>query len=220
MEKLSKIIRGIASIPGVGGLFVLILGFSPLLLVIPLNLSNGISMIIGGLLMAAWCYFLSAKKIINIVTPLIPIPLWILGVVMAIAGVYGIITNKWDETETTPEVSMPEVKQSIQEPAMVEKPEAEPEPESEQITKHEQPEISPEIPQQSSNADQDKAAEYALEQMEKALEDMKVLEKTLGAEKIQEIYDAQGVENTVSFEEAMAEMQKQIDDLKRQGYGG
>ncbi|MDH3608586.1 MAG: hypothetical protein OEQ24_04990 [Gammaproteobacteria bacterium] len=61
-------------------------------------------MIIGGLLTAAWCYLLNAKNIINIVTPVIPIPNWVLGIVLAIGGVYGIITNAWDKSGTAPEV--------------------------------------------------------------------------------------------------------------------
>jgi len=56
--------------------------------------------------------------------------------------------------------------------------------------------------------------------MEKSLDEMKKLSEQLGPEKLQEIFDAQGgSENSMNFEEAMAEMQKQIDALKSQGYG-
>jgi len=223
METLGKIIRGIASIPVVGGALVFVLGFLPVIAVIPLNLSNGLSMIIGGLLMAAWCYFLNAKKLINIVTPLIPIPLWILGIVMSIAGVYGIVTNKWDDKKVDTEMVPQEITPSktVQEPTMKPESKSEVHPgkkvENEAI--HEQSNSSEQDKKIDLDTERDKASEYALEQMEKALEDMKNLKETLGEEKIQEIYDSQGSDNTMNFEEAMAEIQKQIDDLKQQGYG-
>jgi|GEM_PF-3888502 len=226
MEMLGKIVRGLASIPIIGGALVFVLGFLPLLLVIPLNLSNGISMIIGGLLMATWCYFLSAKKIINIVTPLLPLPLWIFGVIMALAGVYGIVTGKWDESKVEPETVMQsEPVESTPDQPVPAKPEVSTvdTPKVEQLEKQQDPaavEKALEARQTELKTYQDEAAETALVQLQESLESMKQLEKTVGKEKLQEIMQAHGDgENSINFEDAMAEMQRQIDDLKRKGYG-
>lgn len=212
MEIIGKIVRGLASIPLIGGALVFILGFLPLLAVIPLNLPNGLSLIIGGLLMAAWCYFLSAKKIINNLTPLLPLPLWIFGVIMALAGVFGIVTGTWDKPTTEPETVMQSESDSISSESAID---SVSEPVVEQVTKQDRSEMS----HQMSKTEQDKALDETLQNMEKSLEDLKALEKTIGAEKIQKIYDAQDTENSLSFKEAMAEMQKKIDELKRQGAG-
>lgn len=126
MEILGKIIRGIASIPLVGSFFVLIVGFLPFIALLPFKLSIGVVMIIGGLLTAAWCYLLNAKNIINIVTPVILIPNWVLGIVLAIGGVYGIITNAWDKSGTAPEVFIEDVESSVNAPASISKPEPAP----------------------------------------------------------------------------------------------
>ena len=198
MEIISKIVRTLASLPLVGGALVFVLGFLPLLLIIPLNLSNGVSMIIGGLLMAAWCYFLKAKNIINIVTPLIPIPLWILGFVMAIAGVYGIVTNAWDDSnvnaETVPQEITPSKSVASPEP----EPEPEPEPGLEIETQVQQQTVEPDAAplekekmiQQANSIDLDKvrdeAAEKALVHMEKALADLEELSESIEQEKLEE----------------------------------
>lgn len=230
MEILSKIIRGIASIPLVGGFFVLIVGFLPVIALIPLNLSTGLTMIIGGVLTAVWCYLLNAKKIINIVTPVFPIPNWVLGVLMAIGGVYGMVTNAWDDSKIDAERVPQEITPSKNVPAPV--PELKPEPApvsipetsvQDEAANAEAMENTKKL-QEAKNVDLDKirdeASERALVQMEKSLDEMKKLSEQLGPEKLQEIFDAQGSsENSMNFEEAMAEMQKQIDALKSQGYG-
>ena len=90
MEAFGKVIRGLCSIPLVGGVIALLIGILPFFLILPFPdgpykyLLNAL----GGILVAGWCYFLSKKKIINIVTPLLPVPFWVLGILMAIAGVY------------------------------------------------------------------------------------------------------------------------------------
>ncbi|MDH3608585.1 MAG: hypothetical protein OEQ24_04985 [Gammaproteobacteria bacterium] len=78
--------------------------------------------------------------------------------------------------------------------------------------------------QEANNIDldkaRDKAAEQALKQMEQSLKDMERISEMVGQENLQEIKDAQGgSENSMNLEEAMAEMRKQIAELKSQGYG-
>jgi hypothetical protein len=227
MEMISKIVRTLASIPVIGGALVFVLGFLPVILVLFLDLSNGLSMIIGGLLMAAWCYFLNAKKIINIVTPLIPIPLWIIGIVMALAGVYGIITNKWDESDAAPEVVNEKVKPSGGYSDRAVKPQKQPEPASNQEREQAPAEVEDSLvekPLDDRKVEleklQKKAGDEALVQMEKSLEDMKKLSESLGKEQFEKIINSHGEsENVLTLEDLMAKLQKQIDELKSQGYG-
>ena len=221
MEILSKIVRGIASIPLIGGALVFVLAFLPLLAVVPLNLSNGLSMIIGGLLMAAWCYFLKAKNIINIVTPFIPFPLWIFAVIMAIAGVYGMITNAWDDSKIDAERVPQEITPSKRFPTPAPKPEPEPVsiPEADPVEFNNAEKIQ-EANSIDFNKMKDEAAENALKEMQKALKDLEELSESIGQEKLDEIINAQGSsDNSMNFEETMAEMRKQIAELKSQGYG-
>ncbi len=187
-------------------------------------------MIIGGLLIAAWCYLLKAKNIINIVTPVIPIPNWVLGIVLAIGDVYGIITNAWDKSGTAPEVFIEDVEPSVNAPASISKPEPAPAPVSiptpsvqNEAEKAAVMENAKKL-QEANNIDldkaRDKAAEQALKQMEQSLKDMERISEMVGQEKLQEIKDAQGgSENSMNLEEAMAEKRKQIAELKSQEYG-
>ncbi len=207
MGFLVKIVRVLASLPIIGGALVFVIGFFPLLAIIPLNLSTGLSILIGGLLTAAWCYFLSAKKVINIVTPFIPIPLWIIGILVSGIGVYGIITNTWDETGTNTEVVMPETKSSANEPVPAAKPDTTPDTDN----KRKQPAEDVDFDQVRRDAE-----DYALEQMERSFEDMQRVLEEIGPDKFEEVFNAQrGNEDFMSFEEAMVEMEKQIDELRR-----
>ena len=223
METLGKIVRGLASIPIIGGALVFVLGFFPLLAIVPLNLSNGLSLILGGLLMAAWCYFLNVKKIINIVTPLIPIPLWILGIVMALAGVYGMVTNKWDDgkdgAETVPQEITP--LKSVSEPDLQLKQGQDQMPLSKSGAVDPVDVSSANKIQEANSIDlekmKDEASEKALVHLEQALKNMEELSESIGQEKLDEIINAQGDEgsdNAMNIEEAMNEMRKQIAELK------
>lgn len=221
MEALAKIIRGIASIPVVGGYFVLLVGFLPIVGLIPLGLSTGMLLLLGGVLIALWCFFLSAKNIINIVTPIIPIPNWVLGVVMAIAGVYGMVTNAWDDDHTDSELVRKEVVSSKSVASPVE---AEPKLEAEMQLKSKAVEENAIHLQQESQTEFDKikdeAYEKALVDMQSALADLEELSESIGQEKLDELLGEQvSSENSLNFKEAMAEMRKQIAELKSQGYG-
>lgn len=232
METIPKIVRALASLPLVGGVLVFVLGFLPLLLIIPLNLSNGLTMVIGGLLMAAWCYFLNVKKIINIVTPLIPIPLWILGIVMALAGVYGMATNKWDDSATEPKVinesiqpSGTETNSTVQPREQTEsesenKPENKPERKPERKIEPAEVERNVEQPNLELEHLREGAAESVVKQLEKSLEGMKALSETLGKEQFEKVINSNGnSEETRTLEDVTEKIQQQIDELKSQGHG-
>jgi len=90
MEMIGKVVRGICSIPVIGGYLALIVGLLPLIIAIPFvdGPYKYLATAVAGLLIAAWCFFLSKKKIINIVTPLVPIPFWIFGILITIFAVY------------------------------------------------------------------------------------------------------------------------------------
>lgn len=92
MDKLIKIIRTIAALPIVGNLVLIAISFFPLILAFMSKVSLGWALIIGGLGMAAVCYFLKAKNVINILAPG-QIPMWIVGVLITLAGVYSLVSN-------------------------------------------------------------------------------------------------------------------------------
>ncbi len=90
MEALGKVIRGCCSIPVIGGFVTLLIAFLPLIIAIPFidGPYKYLAVAVAGLLIAAWCFFLGKKKIINIVAPVIPIPMWILGLVITVLALY------------------------------------------------------------------------------------------------------------------------------------
>lgn len=90
MEAIGKVIRGLCSIPVVGGIIALVIGLLPIVIAIPFADSPYKYLVtaVAGLLIAAWCFFLSKNKIINIVTPVLPIPFWVIGIAITAAGVY------------------------------------------------------------------------------------------------------------------------------------
>ncbi len=92
MNKITQVVRKLAAVPIFGNLFLLVISFSPLILAFMLKVSLGLALIIGGLGMAAVCYFLKHKNIINILIPG-GIPVWILGLVLTALGVYSLISN-------------------------------------------------------------------------------------------------------------------------------
>lgn len=69
MDKLIKAVRTLASIPILGNLIFLVVSFLPLFLAFMLKVSLGLALIIGGLGMAALCYFLQTKNVIKILAP-------------------------------------------------------------------------------------------------------------------------------------------------------
>ncbi len=242
MEILNKIILGIASIPVVCGLFVFIIGFLPLILLLPFNLSNGLMLILGGLLMAAWFYFLRAKKIINIVLPIIPIPLWTLGIVLVLSGVYQTIFGNFGDAEPSSEVVKESVKPSINTP---EKMQSETETEIE-LAKKVKPSVAVESDQESLREqvkrlekeqlmghEKKQEFEQALEkakqeakeqapkviaQMQESLENIKKLKGTPTGEQYEAIMKSQDPENAMTLDDAIAEMEQTIEDFKHNAY--
>jgi len=90
MEALGKTVRGICSIPVVGGFAALIIGLLPIVIAFPFAQSPYKYLItaVAGLLIAGWCFLLAKKNIINIVTPVIPLPFWVIGLLISALAVY------------------------------------------------------------------------------------------------------------------------------------
>lgn len=82
----------LAAVPILGNVIFLIVSFLPLFLAFMLKVSLGLALIIGGLGMAALCYFLQTKNVIKILAPG-RIPMWVMGVVLTLAGVYSLVTD-------------------------------------------------------------------------------------------------------------------------------
>lgn len=94
MDTVSKLIRSACSLPLIGGVLALVIGFLPALIALPVLSSNThIANMTIGVLVACWCYLLTRKNVINIVFPIVPIPLWIGGILMFLFGTYGLIAN-------------------------------------------------------------------------------------------------------------------------------
>jgi len=94
MELLGKTLRGLSSIPVIGGFVALLIGILPVILLLPVYFkvdgtpNEFLVHVVAGVLIAAWCFWLSKKKIMNIVTPFLPLPFWILGILIALGGLY------------------------------------------------------------------------------------------------------------------------------------
>ncbi|MFK7816287.1 MAG: hypothetical protein AB8B92_08120 [Gammaproteobacteria bacterium] len=231
MEILTKIIRGIASVPVVGGVFVFVIGFLPLLLLFPLNLSNGLMLIIGGLFVAAWCYFLQVKKIINIVLPVIPIPLWTLGIVMVLSGVYQTIFGNFGDVQPAPEVVKESIKPSVNATEQMQSETSmavEPDQEAlrEEVKRLEQEQVIGQEKKQEFEQALEKAKQEAKEmapkviaQMQDSLESIKKLKGTPAAEQYEAIMKSQNPENPMTIDDAIAEMEQAIEDFKQSAYG-
>lgn len=90
MEALGKAVRGCCSIPLVGGFVALVIAILPLIVAIPFvdGPYKFLATAVAGLLVAGWCYFLGKKNIINIVAPVIPVPFWVLGLLISAVALY------------------------------------------------------------------------------------------------------------------------------------
>jgi|GEM_PF-5299359 len=107
MDKLIQIFRKIAAFPIIGNLLLIVISVFPLLLGLATKLSYGLPFIIGGLGMAALCYFLKAKNVINILAPG-GIPMWIVGLLITAIGVYVGISDVIKGDNAATQVSMQE----------------------------------------------------------------------------------------------------------------
>jgi len=90
MEAIGKTVRGICSIPFIGGFVALIIALLPIVIAFPFVDSPYKYLVtaVAGLLIAGWCYFLAKKNIINIVAPVIPVPFWLMGLVISAVAIY------------------------------------------------------------------------------------------------------------------------------------
>jgi len=90
MEAIGKAVRGCCSIPVIGGFVALIIAMLPLIVALPFvdGPYKYLAIMVAGLLIAAWCYLLAKKNIINITAPVIPIPFWVLGLVISALALY------------------------------------------------------------------------------------------------------------------------------------
>lgn len=91
--RLRQVIKSLCSIPVIGGFITLLIALLPGLLVFPIPLEQPVKVIIFGLLVSAWCFFLAKKYRINITLPVLPIPFWGLGLLISASGAYQFIIN-------------------------------------------------------------------------------------------------------------------------------
>lgn len=69
------------------------IGFLPAAPIFALGLGDAVAAIIYGLLTSAWTFFLDRSGLLKIVTPLIPVPLWIFALIISAYGVYRLIAG-------------------------------------------------------------------------------------------------------------------------------
>ncbi|MGH1485263.1 MAG: hypothetical protein ACRBCI_03515 [Cellvibrionaceae bacterium] len=91
MEIVKKIVNGICSVPVVGGYLALLVAFAPALPIFLIGIDKSVAAVIGGLLIAIWCFALAKFNIIRIVTPFLPIPMWAFGLLIAGYGAYSLL---------------------------------------------------------------------------------------------------------------------------------
>ena len=96
---MKNLIQKACGMPVIGGVVTLLIGI--ILPIIPfillsksIGISNEISMVFAGLAVAGWNYYLKKSNTINVVTPVIPIPVWILGIIIAAVSLGYVITGK------------------------------------------------------------------------------------------------------------------------------
>jgi len=93
METVIKAVRTISAIPVLGNLILIVISFIPLLLAFMLKIEPfGLTYVIGGLGISALFYFLKAKNVINVLAPG-GIPMWIVGLVGTLFGVYLLVSG-------------------------------------------------------------------------------------------------------------------------------
>jgi len=86
MQAVSKVIQSLCGIPIVGGFITLALAVLPGLPALFLIQNDALAAIVFGLIVAAWTFLLQHLKIIRIMAPLIPVPFWVVGLLMAAYG--------------------------------------------------------------------------------------------------------------------------------------
>ncbi len=91
MNALKNTLNGLCSIPLIGGFIALLIAILPALVVFALGLSKEIEIIAFGLVIAVWCFFLDKTQIIKLAMPVLPLPFWVLGLLISASGVYQLI---------------------------------------------------------------------------------------------------------------------------------
>ncbi|NEW60326.1 FHA domain-containing protein [Sulfurovum sp. bin170] len=89
---LKDIARVASSIPLFGDTIATIISLMPLILIITISqgleyeIEDNLVLLIGGFTIAVWTFYLEEEDVFSITTPIIPIPMWIVGIFMSIAG--------------------------------------------------------------------------------------------------------------------------------------
>lgn len=91
MDKLQKILNTLCGLPVVGGYMTFFIGLIPAAPIFAIGLGDALAATLYGLLTAAWTFFLQKSGLLKIVTPFIPMPLWIFALAIAAYGVYRMI---------------------------------------------------------------------------------------------------------------------------------
>ena len=95
---MKDIIRKICGVPIVGGWVALLIGLIlpliPFILVSEVTgMSQEVLLMFGGLAIAGWNYFLKKSDTINITLPVIPVPVWIFGIGIAVVPLGFVVTG-------------------------------------------------------------------------------------------------------------------------------
>ena len=95
---MKNVVQKMCGMPVVGGFVALLIGLIlPLipfvLLFEKVGISKEVIMIFGGLSIAGWNYFLKKSGTVNITTPVIPIPVWIFGIIISLVSLGYVVTG-------------------------------------------------------------------------------------------------------------------------------
>ena len=93
MEAIKKIINAITSIPVVGSYLAFVIGVLPGIPALFIVSNEAVAAILCGLIIAAWCFFLSKTNILKLMSPVIPVPFWMFGLAISGFGVFRLVTG-------------------------------------------------------------------------------------------------------------------------------
>jgi len=93
---VKKTIQNLCGLPGIGGFIAFLFGFilpvmPGILLASTFGWPKPVGALIAGICVVAWDYFLRKTGTVNIVTPLLPFPIGLLGVLMALFAIFKLI---------------------------------------------------------------------------------------------------------------------------------
>jgi len=149
------------------------------------------------------------------VLPIVPIPVWILGIVLTLTGAYQSIFGNSKGIDGAPEV----VKEQIQPIASDPKSVSTPTQENSQLGKAQKLEQESKIEYKDALAKVQKEmsdmAPKVIAQMEESLESIKKLKGTPAGDQYEALMRSQDPDNPMTLDDAIAKMEKSIEEYKQ-----